>query len=117
MLPAPAPPAPSPQARIAPRVYIQIRDESQRGEATRVAKALGNAKFIVPSIVVSPVGPSITELRYLQPEEEGEARRAARVLADEKVPVTLRFVELSGRSRARPFHYELWLAPPRAQAR
>jgi len=117
MLPAPAPPSPSTQARIAPRVYIQIRDESQRGEATRVAKALGNARFIVPSIVVSPVGPSVTELRYLQPEEESEARRAAQVLADEKVPVTLRFVELKGRSRARPFHYELWLAPPRAQAR
>ena len=117
LLPAPAPPSPSTQARIAPRVYIQIRDESQRGEATRVARALGNAKFIVPSIVVSPVGPSVTELRYLQPEEESEARRAAQVLADEKVPVTLRFVELKGRSRARPFHYELWLAPPRAPAR
>ena len=117
MLPAPAPPSPSTQARIAPRVYIQIRDESQRGEATRVAKALGNARFIVPSIVVSPVGPSVTELRYLQPEEESEARRAAQVLADEKVPVTLRFVELKGRSRARPFHYELWMAPSRAQAR
>ncbi len=117
MLPAPAPPAPSTQARIAPRVYIQIRDESQRGDATRVARALVNAKFVVPSIVVSPVGPSVTELRYLQPEEESEARRAVQVLADEKVPVTLRFVELKGRSRARPFHYELWLAPPRAQAR
>ena len=117
MLPAPAPPSPSTQARIAPRVYIQIRDESQRGEATQAARALGNAKFIVPSIVVSPVGPSVTELRYLQPEEESEARRAAQVLADEKVAVTLRFVELSGRSRAWPFHYELWLAPPRAQAR
>ena len=83
-----------------------------------MARALGNARFIVPNIVVSPVGPSVTELRYLQPEEESEARRAAQVLADdEKVPMTLRFVELKGRSRARPFHYELWLAPPRAQAR
>ena len=110
-LPAPAPPSPSPQARVPPRVYIQIRDESQRGQATRVAEALGRAKFIVPSIVVSSVGPTVNELRYLQPEEESEARRAAQVLADEKVPVTLRFVQLKGRSRARPFHYELWLAP------
>jgi hypothetical protein len=110
-LPAPAPPSPSPQARVPPRVYIQIRDESQRGQATRVAEALGRAKFIVPSIVVSSVGPTVNELRYLQPEEESEARRAAQVLADEKVPVTLRFVQLRGRSRARPFHYELWLAP------
>ena len=115
--PPPALPSPAPQARILPRVYIQIRDESQRAQATRVADALSQAKFIVPSIVVSTVGPMVTELRYLQPEEEKEARRAAQVVTDQKVPVTLRFVQLRGRSAARPFHYELWLAPPQYQAR
>ena len=109
--PQPTPPAPAPQARVPPRVYVQIRDESQRDQATRIAEALRRAKFIVPSIVVSSVGPTVNELRYLQPEEESEARRAAQVLTDERIPVTLRFVQLKGRSRARPFHYELWLAP------
>ena len=117
MLPAPAPPSPSTQARIAPRVYIQIRDESQRNEADRAAKVLRDAKFIVPGIEVVNVGPSVTELRYLEAEEEDEAKRAIRVLADAGIQSIPRFVQLKVRSKARPFHYELWLAPPRAQAR
>jgi hypothetical protein len=105
------PPLVLPQVRVSSRVYIQIRDESQRGQATRIAEALRRARFIVPSIVVSSLGPPVNELRYLQPEEESEARRAAKVLAEQKVAVKLRFVQLRERSRARPFHYELWLAP------
>ena len=111
----PVNPDPAPQAQLPPRVYIQIRDESQRAQAVHAAEALRKAKFVVPGIAVVTVGPTVTELRYLQDDEEDDARRAVAVLADVEVRATLRLVRLKGRSRDR--HYELWLAPPAASAR
>jgi Novel STAND NTPase 1 len=119
-LPAPAPSLPTgaagppPANQIRPRVYVQIRDEKQRDQADRAAKALRDAKFIVPGIDVVSLGPSVTELRYLQADEEAEAKRAVGVLKGVGIDSTLRFVQLKVRSKARPFHYELWLAPPAA---
>ena len=72
----------------------RLHSDPRRIAARRGRRALprrcGNAKFIVPGIEVVTVGPSVTELRYLQAEEESEARRAVQVLADEKVPVDAR---------------------------
>ena len=96
------------------RVYVQIRDESQRRTAARLGDALRDAGFLVPGIEVVAVGPSNTELRYLDPAEQAEARRAASVLEAAGEPVSLRLVQLKGQSRARPRHYELWLAPGKA---
>ena len=106
----PVNPDPAPQAQLPPRVYIQIRDESQRAQAVTAAEALRKEKFVVPGIEVVTVGPPVTELRYLQDDEEDDARRAVAVLANVDVQATLRLVRLKGRSRDR--HYELWLAPP-----
>jgi hypothetical protein len=53
-------------------------------------------------------------MRYFKAEEQDEVRRAVGVLAAAGVQVTLRFVQLKERSRARPFHFELWLAPETA---
>ena len=109
-----ATPDPAPANQIRPRVYVQIRDESQRDQANRAARALRDAKFIVPGIDVVSLGPSVTELRYLQDAEEDEAKRAVEVLKGIGIDATLRFVQLKVRSKARPLHYELWLAQPAA---
>jgi hypothetical protein len=115
----PPPPKPEPSSSVPntlqPRVYIQIRDQSQHDQATAIATALRAANFLVPGIELVTVGPSVTELRYLQAGEQDEAQRAVDVLAGAGVQATLRFVQLKSRGRERQRHYELWFAPPAAK--
>ena len=115
-VPPPTEPAPSSSGPnlLQPRVYIQIREQSQRDQAARAAAALRGARIVVPGVELVKVGPSSTEMRYFKAEEQDEVRRAVGVLAAAGVQVTLRFVQLKERSRARPFHFELWLAPETA---
>jgi hypothetical protein len=76
---------------VRPRVYVQIRDESQRPEANRLAAALRDKDkggFLVPDFQVVAIGPLRNELRYLDPGEREEAERAAAVLEGLGFPVS-----------------------------
>jgi energy-coupling factor transporter ATP-binding protein EcfA2 len=113
-----APPTPSPVvgSELRPRVYIQIRDESQRGLAQEIQKKLRDLKTVlVPGIELLPVGPNRTEVRCFDPSDVEMAKLVTSVvkLAAPELPAPKwQLVQLKVTTKARPKHIELWLAPP-----
>jgi len=97
-------------AQFVPRVYIHIRDESQRPAAQTIEKALESKGFTVPGIQKVNTGPNKTEVRFFRSSEEDLARSAVAALPISGVDAN--YVKGYENSQGiRPRHYELWLAP------
>jgi hypothetical protein len=95
---------------IVPRVYIHIRDDSQRPSAEKIKSALEGQGFVVPGIQKVSSGPNNTELRFFRSSEAEEAAKAAGALPIFGAKVTL-VKGYENSEGIRPRHYEVWLAP------
>lgn len=115
-----APPGLSQMAEaLAPRVYVQIAEEAQRAGAIEVIMRLNEATLNHRS--VRGLGPDLvsvkvrrTELRCVTKADCALAPDLAAYLSsmlERAVPVSDISARYEGRTRARPFHYELWFAP------
>jgi len=107
---------------LPPRVYIQIKDDSQRARAKEVVEKLRAGGFIAPGIEgVGEKAPPKTELRYFNQGDAAinDVRNIVEILKGENISVKETFVsgqENSNKIRAR--HYELWFGadfPPPAR--
>jgi hypothetical protein len=90
------------------RVYIQIKDESQKEDATDIQKKLRDNGLVAPGIeIVGSKMPSHTELRYFHNSDESQAQKLAQLIQHNAQP---KFI--SGWEKKAPLNqYELWLAP------
>src|SRR5205823_3983339 len=98
------------------RVYVHIREETQRpqaiDDAKRIQTKLG-ADYILPGIQRVEKGPSATELRYFRPSEEKEAHAIAQALKDSGIDAKVQYITGYEQSTGiRPRHFELWYGPP-----
>ena len=103
-------------AQLVPRVYIHIRDESQRGAAQEVQKALENKNFVVPGIEKVNTGPTQTDLRYFDRNDQNLASSVVAALP----MLNAKAIYVSGYENSpgiRPHHLELWFAPGPVQFR
>jgi uncharacterized protein YoxC len=108
-------------ADILPRIYIQIRDESQRARAKLIASRLQQNGFIVPGIEnvgEKASGNSVLKYFHKNDEEAGDAKKIAEILQGEKIAADPKYTPgFDDSSKIRPRHYELWLgsdfSPPR----
>src|SRR5260370_30055217 len=64
-------------AQFVPRVYIHIRDESQRPAAQTIEKALESKGFTVPGIQKVNTGPNKTEVRFFRSSEEDLGKKCS----------------------------------------
>ncbi|HEX8164146.1 MAG TPA: hypothetical protein VF538_19910 [Pyrinomonadaceae bacterium] len=98
-------------AKLPPRVYMHIRNESQRGKAEQIAAKLQERGFIVPGIERLDAGPANAELRYFNGSEPVDTQ--ALVNALNELGLKVNPVDLSNRYKnstsIRPRHYELWV--------
>lgn len=97
----------------APRVYIHIREPTQRELARRVERRLEAAHLVVPGIErLVGIGPRQNELRFFRAAEQDEAERIRQLVAS--MGISIQLTDLSGRyeqsTEIRPRHYELWFA-------
>lgn len=105
-------------ATINPRVYIQIANDIQRAEASKLQSALNNENFITPGI--ENVGknpniiiPNMTEVRYYRDEELPMALRLISILKTTNLGMKLNETpqRVPGNGRGtRPGHYEIWFS-------
>ncbi len=100
---------------IAPRVYIQIADESQRAVAKLLQNELSKRKFIAPGVEnvarLNANIPDKIEVRYYRDEERGEAAEIIQILKTLNLGQALSEspVKIPGSGRGtRPRHYEVW---------
>ncbi|WP_217602371.1 hypothetical protein [Chitinophaga sp. GbtcB8] len=104
---------------IAPRVYIQIADESQRPVAKLLQNELSKRNFIAPGVEnvarLKANIPDKIEVRYYRDEERGEAAEIIQILKTLNLGPTLNEspVRIPGNGRGtRPRHYEVWFTNP-----
>jgi uncharacterized protein YoxC len=108
-------------ADVLPRIYIQIRDESQRPPARRIASRLQANGFIVPGIEnVGDKASGSTTVKYFHKndEEANDAKKIVDILRGEKIMADAKYTSgYDGSNKVRPRRYELWLgaefSPPR----
>ncbi len=100
-------------AQVAGRVYLHIREESQRPKARAIGKRLQAQGYIVPGIERLPKGPARSEVKYFKQADAAEGKRLAEDLRQAGVAdaqaVYAEGYENSGRVRRR--HFEVWLGP------
>ena len=98
------------QARLKPRVYIQVGTPESERRAPALTKILRDAGFVVPDDIEHVKAlPRQPEMRYFRPDDADEAKRAAGALSKE-LP-NIRVAPIAGyetSKRIRPGHLELW---------
>ena len=100
-------------AAIAPRVYIQIGDESQRGPARVLQARLKEDGFIVPGIENVGSKAVLTvkaEVRYYRDEEKDEALKIVQIMSTTGIGAAVNDVprKIEGGSGVRRRQYEVW---------
>ena len=103
---------------LAPRVYIQISEESQRPAAKSLQSTLLNENFLVPGIEnIGKKGntyvPSKTEVRYYREEEQADALRLISIIKNQNIGLQINEVpqKIPGNGRGtRPGHFEIWFS-------
>jgi chromosome segregation ATPase len=112
----------SPKAAGAlPRIYVHIKDETQRARAKQIVRKLQEDKFIVPGIEnVGEKASGNTVLKYFHKndQETADAKQIIELLQSEKIVATAQYTPgFEDSNIVRPRHYELWLgadfSPPR----
>lgn len=100
-------------AELLPRIYIHIRDESQRDPARRLAGSLQKRGYIVPGIQKVESGADYAQVRYFKDSDADTANQIAAALKELGLR-DARADEIKGYENStaiRPGHFELWLAP------
>ncbi len=104
----------SQSATLLPRVYMQIVNQNDRDYANRIKQRLTAASVWVLGIEYVPTaaGLKMTEVRYYSEADEPEAQKILGVLKDagEKSARVQYLVGLENSTKARPNHFEVWLA-------
>src|SRR5262249_52569576 len=94
------------------RVYIQIKDDSQKADATNIQKQLRDNGFVAPGIeIVGAKMPLQTELRYFRTSDEKQALELTQLIQH---GAQKKFIP-GWETKAPLNQYELWLAPPPAK--
>ncbi|WP_176060954.1 hypothetical protein [Paraburkholderia sp. BCC1876] len=98
---------------VAPRVYIQIRSDTQRPLYERLAGVFRESHIVVPAPELLEKGPNETEVRYFRKVDEkvaGELADTVRKITDGIVQV--RYVSgYEDSPLVKPHQLELWLGP------
>lgn len=105
-----------PGAKIAPRIYMHIREESQRERAKQIAEKLREREYVVPGIQKVGMNKSWsdkTELRYFREREEGEAEDIVEILKTLGLNDTIKqyIPGYENSTKIRDRHYEIWVGP------
>jgi len=97
--------------RVPARVYIELESQQQLAKAKLLKAELEKNGYIVPDfeIVGSFRAPQHYELRYYQKEDETQAKEIVDILKNLQIDVKVNHLD-GYATRARPGHYELWLA-------
>jgi Tfp pilus assembly protein PilE len=99
-------------AQALPRIYIHIKDQTQRPRARQIANKLQASGFIVPGIeIVGERAPRSTQLRYFREgdDESADVKTILGLLRSENVKVDSDFNQrYAVANKIRPRHYELW---------
>lgn len=98
-------------AVAAPRVYIHISNRSQNSIAKRVATILQKNGFVVPGIEnVGNKSPQVTQVRYFNnsEQEKKDVKYILGLFKKQDIRVDEQLVSLTGQSKVRPRHYEIW---------
>jgi hypothetical protein len=95
------------------RIFLQIRDVSQRKAAKAIQEMLEKNHFTVPGIEKLMRGPSGTEVRYFRDNEAEQAQKIANLLSQQKIPnVTTKYIAGFETSTSIPKgQFEIWFAP------
>lgn len=103
----------NPEAGVHPRIFIHIRDNSQRPAVRPVAEALRQQGFVVPGIqILVDSGPNQTQVRYFHPTGEAEAQKILDQLTASGVKnVAPKPNLIPGQLEIRQRQYEIWFAP------
>lgn len=101
------------RASATPRIYIHIRDNSNREKAQNVAASLGDGGYFVPGIErLVDLGPSTNQLRYFRREEEATAKAILQNLKAQQIEAKITYIGgYENSSVIKPLHFELWFAP------
>ena len=95
-----------------PPVYIHIRREADRSEATTVANALSVSGYRIAAIEhISDRGPAQSQVRYFQTGTKDGAGEILRLVEGVGITAELAYIPGFEESASRPHHYEIWLAP------
>lgn len=104
-------------ARVSPRVYIHIAEESQRA-AARVLRSriegenLGEARIVVAGVELVKGAPPASQLRCFRPEDcKEEGQRLAKLINGELTAPQVTLEPTRTAQKVRQLHYELWFAP------
>jgi hypothetical protein len=102
-----------PESAQSYRIYIQIRDDSQRGAAKAIQDMLRGSHYSVPGIETLSSGPATTEVRYFKKDDSDQARKIADLLLQQKVPgVATKYIAGFENSKSIPKgQFEIWFAP------
>jgi septal ring factor EnvC (AmiA/AmiB activator) len=99
-------------AKFLPRVWLHIREESQRGKASRVADALVAAGFSVPGIeLVGKKAPDENQVRYFEKTDQAtnDCKAITDAVGDLKLTFEKRYIAPSPNlAPIHPRHYEIW---------
>ena len=103
-------------AKVPPRVYFQLADDSQRARADKIANALRSIGFTIPAYQVVSSATRADELRYYEPRNDSESAAISGNL--ERALQKVREIDgqswsshqLAPSSSVRPGHFELWFA-------
>lgn len=95
------------------RIYLQIRNDSQRDAARKIQDILRENHFIVPGIEKLASGPTTTEVRYFRKNEAEQAQKIADLLVQQKIlGVTAKYIAgFENSKNIRLGHFEIWFAP------
>lgn len=102
---------------LAPRVYIQVASDRQRGRADKIAGELKINSFTVPrlELVDSRRAPKTNQLRYYKSTDEPEqppdpnVDKILQIITAKDGPKWAK-VGLPASTKARPGHFEIWFA-------
>lgn len=99
-------------AGLPDRVYIHIREESQREDAKKISQLLVENGFTVPGIERLSVGPTNTEVRYFFPLKQANAARKIAELVNKQTGIFVKPILFKGfENKTNPKQYELWIVP------
>jgi hypothetical protein len=100
------------RASAVPRIYIHIRDNSNRANAQSVASSLVDAGYFVPGIErLVDQGPASNQLRYFRKDEEATAKAIVEKLNAQQIEAKLTYIGgYENSSVIKPLHFELWFA-------
>jgi len=98
---------------IKPRVYIQFRNDNQKGRVEQLRAWLKQQSFLVPPVEQLSKGPAVTEIRYYRNQDSAVAENLLESIKRQGVSnVNSKYLTGFEDSTAiRPGHFEIWFAP------